>query len=183
MDIYTINGIPSNSSATVQYLVTNQFRKTHSLVLKKIPAVLQTTVGSGICDNPFLLGYQQLCVLSLQIDGGLLQQSIKGGPVICQMGPGNTPNPNECYQPSSNDSLDITLSPTPGVTTISTTFSNLALSVNCQVPSTDCPASNAALTGKPRTIIITNDGVSKAVNVTYTASALPTGTTITSTRL
>lgn len=63
--------------------------------------------------------------------------------------------------------------PAPTPTTLSSSVSKIALSVNA-------PGVNAALTGTPRTITITNSGTYEAKAVTYTVSpALPSGTTIT----
>ncbi len=58
------------------------------------------------------------------------------------------------------------------VTTLGTSVSSLALSVND-------PSLNSALTGTPRQITITNTGSATAVNVSYSTSpALPSGTSI-----
>ncbi len=64
-------------------------------------------------------------------------------------------------------------------TTLSASVSILALSVNC-LPSSPCAGfQNAALTGNPRKITITNTGSNVAANVTYSASpSLPFDTSI-----
>ncbi len=59
-------------------------------------------------------------------------------------------------------------------TTLTASPSSLALSVND-------PTDNAALTGNPRQITLTNTGSNAAVNVTYTVSGLPAGAVITPT--
>jgi hypothetical protein len=92
-------------TTTVSYQVTNQSRKTHTLVMKAIPGVTQVTTP-GNCPNPFVLGYQQSCILNLSINGSALKGNIQGGPIVCQQG-----NPNQCYQPSAANSLHITKGP------------------------------------------------------------------------
>lgn len=97
--------VAANDTATVRYQVTNQSRKTHTLAMKAIPGVTQITT-SGNCPNPFVLGYQQSCILNLSINGSALKGNIQGGPIVCQQG-----NPNQCYQPSAANSLHITKGP------------------------------------------------------------------------
>lgn len=171
--------IPADASATVQYIVTNQSRKTHSLAMKSIPATHQITTGAGICGNSFVLGYQQSCTLTFEINGSLLQRDLIGGPVVCQTSSGDIPNPTACYQPSLNNQLNIMRAPATPSASISASVSTLALSVDCPTLSGDCTISNAALTGTPRIITITNNSASPALSVTYTASLLPPGTTVT----
>ena len=97
--------VAASDTATVRYQVTNQSRKTHTLAMKAIPGVTQITT-SGNCPNPFVLGYQQSCILNLSINGSALKGNIQGGPIVCQQG-----NPNQCYQPSAANSLHITKGP------------------------------------------------------------------------
>lgn len=92
--------VPANSTATVQYQVSNQLIDPLTLAMQSIPGITQMTIG-GTCPNPFVLGYQQSCTLSLNINGNALTGNVIGGPVVC----GGIPN--ECYQPSAN-SLNIT---------------------------------------------------------------------------
>lgn len=57
----------------------------------------------------------------------------------------------------------------------------LALSINCQ-PLSTCPSlTNAALTGRPRQMLVTNIGIGSAYNLVPSSSGLPSGTTITGT--
>ena len=66
--------------------------------------------------------------------------------------------------------------PPPAPTTLAVSVVSLALSVNS-------PATNAALTGNPRTITVTNTGSADAADVNLTfASSLPAGTTVSPTR-
>lgn len=158
--------VSTTSTANVQYQVTNQSRRSHTLVMNHIEGIRQDT-SSGNCPNPFTLDFQHSCTLTLVINGAALQRSIVGGPVVCQQG-----NMLQCYQPSAADSLSITLTEVPGETTLSASVPTLGLSVNDM-------GVNTALIGTPRLITITNTGASPATNVTYSlSSALPSGTTI-----
>lgn len=171
--------VPINASAIVQYKITNDSHKTHTLVMQSIAGIQQITAGPGVCASTFTLGYQQFCTLTLQIDGSVLSAPIIGGPKVCASNANNTPNQNACYQPSTSNQLNITPSSTPSTASIQASVSTLALSVNCPSPSTGCTFTNAALTGKARIITITNmSSTNKALAVGYSASALPAGTTI-----
>lgn len=97
--------VAASNTATVSYQVTNQSRKTHTLAMKAIPGVTQITT-SGNCPTPFVLGYQQSCILNLSINGSALNGNVIGGPVVCSQG-----NPNQCDQPSATNSLHITKGP------------------------------------------------------------------------
>jgi RNase P/RNase MRP subunit p29 len=76
----------------------------------------------------------------------------------------------------SNVTANHTVSVTFGHTTLSTSVSNLALSVDCQPSSSCATTQNPALTGNSRRITITNTGTDAATNVAVGASALPSGT-------
>ncbi|KTD08261.1 DUF1566 domain-containing protein [Legionella jamestowniensis] len=158
--------ITSSGVATVQYTVTNQSRKTHTLVMTPIKGVTQVITNDN-CPKHFTLAYHQSCLLTLRITGRNLNRDIVGGPNVCEQ-----QNPLECYQPSSDDILNVKLVAEPGNTILSSSVSTLALQTN----------------GVPRIITITNRGNESAFNVTYKtssafrAAALPTGTTITPTR-
>jgi hypothetical protein len=92
----TTVSVPSNGSATVQYLITNQSTKTHALAMLPITGVTQATNGSGVCGNPFTLSGHASCTLSLQIDGSQVQAGSTNGPILCQQG-----SSLECYRPSA----------------------------------------------------------------------------------
>ena len=96
--------VASSETATIQYTVTNQSMRSHTLEMTRIPGISQTTTA-GNCGNPFTLGYQESCTLTLVVTGSALQGNVSGGPKVCQQG-----NALQCYQPSSSDSLNITLS-------------------------------------------------------------------------
>lgn len=159
----TTFSLPTNSTATVQYEVTNQSKKSHTLAWKPIQGVSQNTAGMGICANPFVLGYQQSCVLSLLVDGSLLAGSVVGGPVVCQQGAGSL----LCYQPSAVDSLNITRITPVGVATLAVSGSPLLLIQN----------------GPSGTLTITNTSTNiTATNITanFTGTALDGNVTETS---
>ncbi|CAM2939920.1 NHL repeat protein [Legionella steigerwaltii] len=113
--------IPTNSTTCIQYTVTNQSSITHTLTLQSLPAgITQITKapaptncpslapGASLCTSPFTLGYQQSCTLTLEITGSALSGKVTKGPVACQANTDGTPNPNQCYQPSKANSLNIT---------------------------------------------------------------------------
>ncbi|KGP64109.1 hypothetical protein EP47_08170 [Legionella norrlandica] len=98
--------VPENGTAVVQYIVQNQSGKSKKLVIQSMPGITQTT--------PCLLAPKgragSSCVLNLAINGRALPRSgIHSGPAVCQANPDGTPNPNQCYQPSAINSLNITV--------------------------------------------------------------------------
>jgi len=99
--------VDASSTATIQYTVTNQSRRSHTLAMTSIPGITQTTTA-GNCGNPFTLGYQESCTLTLVVTGSALSGNVVGGPKICQQGGGTL----QCYEPSPRNRLNITLSST-----------------------------------------------------------------------
>jgi hypothetical protein len=90
-----------NGTATVQYVVQNQSAKPKKLVLKPMQGISQSA--------PCKLASGSRCILTLIIKGSALPKSgIHGGPALCQANSDGSPNPNQCYQPSSANSLNIT---------------------------------------------------------------------------
>lgn len=90
------------------------------------------------------------CVLKLIISGSALPaEGIKEDPSLCQANSNNTPTPNQCYQPTISNQLNITLSTAPAQATISQTDSPLTLMVG----------------GTPRAITITNTSSIIAQNI------------------
>lgn len=240
--------VASNGTATIQYQVTNQSVKSHSLVMTPITGIIQTTTGTGVCSNPFTLPYKgSSCTLSLTVSGSQLTHSISSGPVVCEQG-----SKLQCYQPSPSNVLNINTGSneytiggivsglsgsvvlqnngtdnetvnSDGSFTFSTAIANgspynvtvfaqpsgqtclvtdgsnvvsnanvtnvgvtcvsndttLSASVSTLGLSVNDPTLNAALTGTPRLITITNTGSNAATDVSYSSSpALPSGTTI-----
>jgi IPT/TIG domain len=121
----TTISVPANSTATVQYLVTNHSLKSHTLEIQPILATTQITTGVGICRNPFTLQANSSCVLSLSVNGSQLTSPITNGPIVCQSG-----NRTQCYRPSTADVLRVTRTTADTMATISLSGSSLTLTVN-----------------------------------------------------
>lgn len=94
--------VGKTNTATIQYTVTNQSRRTHQLIMRPIKGI----TSSG-CTSP--LTYHQSCTLTLQVNGNELSGSVVGGPILCSQG-----NPNQCYQPSEGNELKIKLAEITG---------------------------------------------------------------------
>ncbi len=152
----TTLAVPVNTTATIQYLITNQSQKSHTLAMLPIAGIQQkTTLGN--CANPFTLAYQQSCTLTLEITGNALPADVLGGPKVCQQG-----NVLQCYQPSVANSLNITR----------ITASNAMLTSNVATLA-------LATSGNARTILLTNTSQTPAFDVAYSVSpALPAGSII-----
>lgn len=118
--------VSSSGSATVQYQVTNQSRRPHTLVMTPISGITQVTTA-GNCPSPFTLSYQQSCSLTLEVNGDALQGNVLGGPVLCQQG-----STLQCYQPSAPNSLHVKLMAEPGTTTLTPLTQDLVLSMTRQ---------------------------------------------------
>lgn len=100
----TTQSVPSNSSATIQYLLTNQSYKSKILTLDPSLGLVQITVGDGTCSIPIILPTKgSYCILSLQALGYQLVKPINGGPNTCSLG-----SPFQCYRPSIENSLHLT---------------------------------------------------------------------------
>ncbi|MCC5792641.1 MAG: IPT/TIG domain-containing protein [Legionellaceae bacterium] len=123
----TTIAVPANVSATVQYRVTNQSSKPHTLTMQPVRGITQITTGLGICGNPFVLRGKNSCILSLQINGSQLNGPVTDGPVVCQQG-----SLNQCYRPGSANILRITQAPPITDAVITVTGSPLTLTVNGQ---------------------------------------------------
>lgn len=107
--------VPVNRHAYVQYKVTNKTRITRTLTMTAIPNVTQLTSERSACSNPFTLGPNQSCNLTLYIDGALQHSNYSGGPIICKTQSGtNTPDPFFCSQP--NPSMVLYIYPAAAVT-------------------------------------------------------------------
>ncbi|MBV8802134.1 MAG: hypothetical protein JO131_04065, partial [Gammaproteobacteria bacterium] len=98
----TTISVPANSSANVQYQITNQSTQLHTLLMQDIIGVTQITTGAGICTNPFVLTAHNSCILSLKIDGSKISSGNTNGPVVCEQG-----NILQCYKPSPSDTLNV----------------------------------------------------------------------------
>lgn len=117
--------VPANATAMVEYRVTNQSSKTHTLVMQPIQGISQLTTGLGICGNPFVLRSKGSCTLSLLINGSQINSPIDKGPVVCQQA-----STNQCYRPDNSNSLRITQAPAITDAIITVTGSPLSLIAN-----------------------------------------------------
>ena len=93
--------VPPEGSATIQYVVTNQSRVTHTLEMTYIPGVTHVT-GPGFCSNPFVLHQGESCTLNLLVDEPSLSAPVTSGPIVCQQG-----SKLMCYRPSVGQNLNI----------------------------------------------------------------------------
>lgn len=167
--------INATQTATVVYTVENQSRKAKWLVIKPITGIAQTsTCRLTPAGNP-----GSTCSLVLAVTGSALpHQGVHAGPVLCEANDNGTPNPNQCYQPSAADRLNITLSnPTAGVT-IAVTPNILLLPENSSEPVTvtNDAGSSAAATNVTASI---PGGSGLSVQSTTCAGSLPIGASCT----
>lgn len=99
--------VPANTTAEVQYRVTNLSKKPRSLVLTPIQGVAQVTTGVNVCRNPIVIDANGgSCTLRLQITGSQLSETIQDGPMLCQDG-----SPHQCYSPGKIHRLHIEQAP------------------------------------------------------------------------
>lgn len=118
--------VPANTMASIQYRVTNQSTKPHLLVMRPIKGITQIVQGNGVCGNAFALPEKGAsCTLSLQINGEQLVNHISTGPIVCEQN-----NALQCYSPSQENSLNITLAPPLTEASISVLNSPLSLTAN-----------------------------------------------------
>lgn len=150
----TTISVQNNDTATVQYQVTNQSTRSHTLVMNGITGVTQITSGVGVCANPFTLSGHSSCTLSLQIDGSQITAGNTDGPVVCEQG-----NQLQCYRPNSADTLNVDVTHAPNTTTLSVTPSTLTLSV------TGLTTTTGNNSGTPRVFTIQNTGPETAMGV------------------
>ena len=121
----TTLSVPSNDTATVQYTVTNQSSRVHTLSMQPIQGITQLTTGLGVCGNPFVLTGKASCTLSLQVNGRQLTQPISDGPIVCEQG-----STLQCYRPASANILHVTQAAAITDATITVTSSPLTLTTN-----------------------------------------------------
>lgn len=96
--------VSRNGTAMVQYKITNQSKRTHSLMMTPITGITLLT-NPGDCDTPVTLGYQESCILTLLISGEQMKDNITEGPVLCQDGAGEF----LCFRPKQDQTLNIKL--------------------------------------------------------------------------
>ncbi|KTC91762.1 hypothetical protein [Legionella cincinnatiensis] len=103
--------VSSTGNATIKYVIQNRSSKPHSLVIKPIPGISQTA--------PCVVKGKGVCNLELTVTGSALPTNgVFGGPSLCQKNANGTPNPNQCYQPSPGNLLQVTTvsGPTASIT-------------------------------------------------------------------
>ncbi|MCC5792380.1 MAG: DUF1566 domain-containing protein [Legionellaceae bacterium] len=117
--------VPENDIATVQYVVQNQSSKPKTLVMQALPGITQATA----CQLAPRGQAGSSCTLNLTITGSALPpDGVHGGPALCQANPDGSPNPNQCYQPSSANSLNISRGSVAGASiTVHPSVLNFAL--------------------------------------------------------
>jgi hypothetical protein len=77
--------VPPNFKASVNYRVLNQTQQTQTLSFQESFGLTQL-VQAGSCDNPFTLGPNESCVLSLWVDGNdIVSATTLQGPEICKL--------------------------------------------------------------------------------------------------
>lgn len=140
--------MPANSSANIEYRVTNQTFLTRTLTTQPITGITQITTGTGVCPSPFTLASHQSCLLRLQVNGNQMPARITGGPVVCKtMAPGNNaPDPFLCSQPEKINQLAISLTQAiPDQHAYVTNWSGNSISL-CDVNTLDGSFTNCAIT-------------------------------------
>ncbi|MDR3443067.1 MAG: IPT/TIG domain-containing protein [Legionella sp.] len=103
----TTLSVPTNSSATVLYHITNQSKKTLTLQMKPIKGITQITKGTAVCGKTFTLDAKNpSCILSLRIEGDKLRGTHANKPIICQKKPVYS-----CGQPAKENQLNLQQAP------------------------------------------------------------------------
>lgn len=116
----TTQTVPQNTTAQIQYLVQNQSSKSKSLAMQPMQGIKQ----AELCQLAPKGQPSSSCILTLVITGKQLPQNgIHGGPILCQINADNSPNPNQCYQPSQQSSLNISKGPAVNASIIVTPLS------------------------------------------------------------
>ena len=159
----TTLSVPSNDTATVQYTVTNQSSRVHTLSMQPIQGITQLTTGLGVCGNPFILTGKGSCTLSLQVNGSQLTQPIKDGPIVCDSG-----STLQCFRPASANILAITQAAAITDATITVTGSPLTLTTNG--PTGTLTINNTSLIVAATNIASNFTGTALEGNVTETSN-------------
>tara|TARA_R110002126_G_scaffold110918_2_gene248601 strand:+ start:135364 stop:136635 length:1272 start_codon:yes stop_codon:yes gene_type:complete len=93
--------------ATVQYRVTNQSPKPHTLVLSPTEGVTQVTT-TGNCSDAFTLTLSNpSCILTLNISEKASNSTRHSAPTVCEQGPNGQASSFQCYRPSPADIIQI----------------------------------------------------------------------------
>jgi len=149
--------LPKNGAALVQYTITNNNDVALSFELKPVAGIRVVPASLRNCIIGESLRAHGSCTLALLISAEYLSgSSSNDGPSVLV---------NNFWDYQASQPIDVTVTNEDAGATL--TGQGLALSVNN-------PSLNAALTGTPREIKITNSGPDTATNVNYIISpALP----------
>ena len=159
--------VSTTGSATVQYSVTNQSSKSHTLQMKPIQGVTSTGCGSP-------LGYLQSCTLSLNVRGSALAGSVRGGPVLCEQA-----NPNQCFRPSQGNELNITLTPLTTYTVTASGDTHVGVSPVSQTLSSGATTTIAVTPALGYTAAIASDTCGGSLSgTTYTTGVINTNCSV-----
>ena len=159
----TTIALPANGTVLVQYRVTNQSSKPHTLTMQPIRGITQITTGLNVCGSPFVLRGNNSCILSLQINGSQLNGPVMDGPVVCQQS-----STNQCYRPSAVNILHITQASPITNAVITVAGSPLTLTVNG--PTGQLTITNTTLEVAATNIISNFTGTALDGNVTETGN-------------
>jgi hypothetical protein len=163
--------VPSNGTATISYTVTNQSNKSHTLKMTPIQGITQLTSGAGICASTFTLATKgSSCILSLQVNGSEMTNTISNGPIVCEQG-----SSAQCYRPGTNDILHITFGgpvSAPTLSNVSPSSGTRAGGVGVTLTGTNLSGATAATFGG---IAATSINVINATTVAAVTPAHPAG--------
>lgn len=99
----TVN-LSASEQITIEDRVTNQSRRTFRVGLTPMPGITQLFGPAIECRQDQALGYLQSCLLTLEVDGSKIRESIQGGPIVCNGG-----SRNQCYQPAAQFAMQVNL--------------------------------------------------------------------------
>ena len=98
--------VSAGETTTVQYTVTNQSTKSKNLKLKPTSGL-----SASACQ---LASKGSSCNLTITVTGNQVPTGgIHSGPILCEADTPGNPNPNQCYQPSLGNQLNITFGSSP----------------------------------------------------------------------
>jgi len=100
----TTVAVPPGTTLTIQYQVSNQSSRAKNLVLLPTNGLSQV----GACQVAAKGEAGSSCTLNLLVNGSNLpSDGIQQGPILCEADLDGNANPNQCYQPSGNNVLQI----------------------------------------------------------------------------
>ncbi|MDF1683697.1 MAG: beta-propeller fold lactonase family protein [Legionellaceae bacterium] len=93
--------------AIIQYRVTNQSSKPHTLVLSPADGMTQVTTAGNCSDALTLTSSHPSCILTLSISENASSSTLHSAPTVCEQGPNGQISSLQCYQPSPADIIQI----------------------------------------------------------------------------